>query len=133
MDRIEFCNMLVAAKERSGKSTNTVSFDLRMQWAVLRRFEKGVNNPSMNKVFDYLSVVNATLMLGTKSFTDTKSLIAYLVKARTGKWTQRQLADVIGISYVMVARVESGKSNLTLDVFLKIAEVLGYTIKVENK
>lgn len=133
MDRIEFCNMLVAAKERSGKTTNTVSFDLRMQWTTLRRFEKGINNPSMNKVFEYLNVVNAALILDSKVFTESKTLVEFIVNARTGKMSQRQLADAIGVSYVMVARVESGKSNLTLDVFLKIIDVLGYTVQIENK
>lgn len=133
MDRIEFCNMLVAAKEHSGKTTNTVSFDLRMQWATLRRFEKGINNPSMNKVFEYLNVVNAALILDSKVFTESKTLVEFIVNTRTGKMSQRQLANAIDVSYVMVARVESGKSNLTLDVFLKIIDVLGYTVQIENK
>lgn len=54
MNRTEFFNLLAAAKEKSGKSTNTVSFDLRMQWSTLRRFEKGGNNSNMKKIFGYM-------------------------------------------------------------------------------
>lgn len=133
MNRFDFCDMLVAAKEQSGKSTNTVSFDLRMQWSTLRRFEKGVNNPSMKKIFNYLDVVNSVLTVNHKGFSDANELVEYLVKKRTGKFSQRQLATAIGISSTMVARIESGMSNLTLDVFLKIVDVLGCTIKIRQK
>ena len=59
MNRTVFFNLLAIAKEKSGKSTNTVSFDLRMQWSTLRRFEKGNNNSNMQKIFDYLQVINS--------------------------------------------------------------------------
>lgn len=99
----------------------------------LRRFEKGVNNPSMKKIFDYLDVVNSVLAVNHKGFSDANKLVEYLVKKRTGKFSQRQLATAIGISSTMVARIESGMSNLTLDVFLKIADVLDCTIKIRQK
>lgn len=136
MDRIEFCNLLVRAKEQSGKSTNTVSFDLRMQWSTLRRFEKGANNSNMKKVFEYMAVIDSCLHIvsdnSDKTILNYDDLISWITKERNGKYTQRQIAKIINISYVMIANIESRKNSLTIDVFLRIIDALGYTVKIER-
>ncbi len=136
MNRNDFCSLMEQAKRKSGITTTEISFSMKMLLPTLRRFEKGEHNFNLQKVIDYLGVLNAGIVLmsgNKKTYCKTyNQLIDWLVNARTGKFSQRQLADAIGASYVMIARIESKKSNLTIDVFLKIANVLGYNIEIKN-
>ena len=46
-------------------------------------------------------------------------------KARKAKgWTQQQLADAIGVHYVTMSKMERGKSDVSFDQMLQIAEYL---------
>jgi y4mF family transcriptional regulator len=49
------------------------------------------------------------------------------------KITQPHLAELAGISVNSLYRIERGKSNPTLDLIEKIAEVLGLEVKLEVK
>lgn len=54
-----------------------------------------------------------------------------LIKARIGKkLTQAQLADQAGVSRMVIARLESGISNPTLETISKVASVLGKEVKL---
>lgn len=57
------------------------------------------------------------------------------IKARrkTLQITQPQLAELAGISVNTLYKLERGLSNPTLEVLLKIAEVLGMELKLEVK
>lgn len=137
MTREEFCKLMEQAKTQAGITTNDLSFDMRMQWSTLRRFEKGEHNFSLVKVMEYLRVLHAQLVIYNEKSTVTiieySQLIKWLVSARKdNNYSQRKLAEAISISYVMLARVESNKSNLSIDMLLKILEVLGYNIKIVN-
>lgn len=135
MNRIEFCKKMTSVKERVGITTTDVSFDMRMQWSTLKRFEKGVHNFSLIKVMEYLKVLRAQLVIYndeiTVCFAEYSQIPQWLPKARAGKFSQRSLADAVGMSQVMLARVESRKSNLTIDVFLKVIEALGYSVDIK--
>ena len=48
---------------------------------------------------------------------------------RARKLTQRQLADKVGTGHTYVTAVESGVQNLTLETLVKIALVLGVTVR----
>lgn len=82
MNRTVFFNLLAIAKEKSGKSTNTVSFDLRMQWSTLRRFEKGNNNSNMQKIFDYLQVINSHIQIDKVVIYNYENLLTWIIDAR---------------------------------------------------
>lgn len=43
-------------------------------------------------------------------------------------FTQEQVADKIGVSRQKYARIESGVNSITLDILLKVAEVLDVTV-----
>lgn len=137
MDRFEFCKLMEQAKANSNLPLSEISFSMKMLLPTLRRFEKGKHNFSMTKVFDYLNVLQAKLTIcnnsSHKDFSNYEQLISWLVAERKKTFSQRTLAEAIGMSYVMLARVESQKSNLTIDTFLKIADVLGCTIKIRQK
>lgn len=135
MNRLDFCKLMEQAKFASGISPSEISFSMRMLMPSLRRFEKGKHNFSLVKVMEYLKVLHAQLVIyNEKSYvtvTEYNQLIAWVVSARTECYTQRSLAEIIGISYVTLARIESQKSSLSIDILLKIIEVLEYKIDIK--
>lgn len=136
MNRLDFCKLMEQAKIASGISASDISFSMRMLMPTLRRFEKGKHNFSLVKVMEYLQVLHAPLVIYNEKSTTTvaeySQLIEWVVSARKDSYSQRKLAEVIGVSYVMLARIESHKSSLSIDIFLRIVEVLGYNIKIKS-
>lgn len=136
MNRLDFCKLMEQVKIASGISASEISFSMRMLLPTLRRFEKGKHNFTLVKVMEYLKVLHAKLVIYNKESTITvdeySQLVEWVVSARKDSYSQRKLAEAIGVSYVMLARVESHKSSLSIDVFLKIVEVLGYNIKIKS-
>lgn len=136
MERSEFCALMIKAKENSGISTSDLSFTIKMQWATLRRFEKGVHNFNMKKAIDYLSILNAKICLinSKKKYviTNYTQLLQWCIESRTGIYTQRTLAEAVGCSYVNMAKIETEKSTMSVDIFLKIAEVLDFNIEIKQ-
>ena len=131
MNRLDFCKLMEQAKIASGIPASEISFSMKMLMPTLRRFEKGEHNFSLVKVMEYLQVLHAQLVIynekSTVVVTEYSQLIEWLVSARKNGYTQRKLAEAVGISYVMLARIESNKSSLSIDVCLNIIEVLGYS------
>lgn len=136
MNRLDFCKLMEQAKIASGISASEISFSMRMLLPTLRRFEKGKHNFTLVKVMEYLKVLHAKLVIYNKESTITvdeySQLVEWVVSARKDSYSQRKLAEAIGVSYVMLARVESHKNNLSIDIFLRIVEVLGYNIKIKS-
>lgn len=120
----------------SGISTSEISFSMKMLMPTLRRFEKGKHNFSLVKVMEYLKVLKAQMVLyndeSSLTMVEYNQLIEWIVSARKDSYSQYKLAEAIGFSRAMLARIESQKSTLTIDVLLKIIEVLGYNIKIES-
>lgn len=135
MNRLDFCKLMEQAKIASGIPASEMSFSMKMLMPTLRRFEKGEHNFSLVKVMEYLQVLHAQLVIynekSTIVVTEYSQLIEWLVSARKNGYTQRKLAEAVGISYVMLARIESNKSSLSIDVYLKIIEVLGYSVNIK--
>ena len=136
MERIEFCDLMVKAKENSGISTSDLSFAIKMQWATLRRFEKGIHNFNMKKAIEYLDILNAKICLIKNKkkhvIANYTQLLQWCIESRTGIYTQRTLAEAIGCSYVNMAKIETEKSTMSVDIFLKIAEVLDFNIEIKQ-
>lgn len=135
MNRLDFCKLMEQAKIASGIPASEISFSMKMLMPTLRRFEKGEHNFSLVKVMEYLQVLHAQLVIynekSTVVVTEYNQLIEWLVSARKNGYTQRKLAEAVGISYVMLARIESNKSSLSIDVYLKIIEALGYSVNIK--
>ena len=64
---------------------------------------------------------------------DIESIAVWLKAARNGLYTQRSLAEAVGCTYPTIANIERGSNKITVDNFLKLADVLGYTIKIQPK
>lgn len=55
----------------------------------------------------------------------------YLVERRnTLRITQQRLAKLSGVSVHTLSNLETGNGNVTLDVLLRVADIMGLKIKV---
>lgn len=137
MDRIEFSQMLVQAREHAGLGKNEMCRQTGYTFVQLQLLETKPNNFAMDKAFHYLKSIGMVLSIW-KDENDTKlhdiaSVATWLKSARNGLYTQRSLAEAVGCTYPTIANIERGSNKVTVDNFLKLADTLGYTIKIEPK
>ena len=45
-------------------------------------------------------------------------------------WSQKKLAEVLGVTQAMVSKLESGEYNYTIEQLWKIAKKLGWTLNI---
>ena len=59
------------------------------------------------------------------------ALMSELIKARRERGvTQKKLEEMSGVSQPVIARLETGKTNPTIDTVIKLLAPLGMTLKV---
>lgn len=137
MDRIEFSQMLVLARERIGLGKNEMCRQTGYTFVQLQFLETKPNNFAMNKAFHYLDSIGMILAIdkdgNSTKLNDIESIATWLKAARNGIYTQRSLAEAVGCTYPTIANIERGSNKVTVDNFLKLADTLGYTIKIEPK
>ena len=60
-----------------------------------------------------------------------KEIIDYFVRKRKEKKiTQKQLADITGIDQGDISKIESGKTNVSLDTLMRLADGLGMDLEL---
>lgn len=137
MDRIEFSQMLVLARERIGLGKNEMCRQTGYTFVQLQLLETKPNNFAMNKAFHYLDSIGMILAIdkdgNSTKLNDIESIATWLKTARNGIYTQRSLAEAVGCTYPTIANIERCSNKVTVDNFLKLADTLGYTIKIEPK
>lgn len=137
MDRIEFSQMLVLARERIGLGKNEMCRQTGYTFVQLQLLETKPNNFAMNKAFHYFDSIGMILAIdkdgNSTKLNDIESIATWLKAARNGIYTQRSLAEAVGCTYPTIANIERGSNKVTVDNFLKLADTLGYTIKIEPK
>lgn len=137
MDRIEFSQMLVLARERIGLGKNEMCRQTGYTFVQLQLLETKPNNFAMNKAFHYLDSIGMILSIdkdgNSTKLNDIESIATWLKAARNGIYTQRSLAEAVGCTYPTIANIERSSNKVTVDNFLKLADTLGYTIKIEPK
>lgn len=129
--------MLVQAREYAGLGKNEMCRQTGYTFVQLQLLETKPNNFAMDKAFHYLKSIGMVLSI-RKDENDTKlhdiaSVAAWLKSARNGLYTQRSLAEAVGCTYPTIANIERGSNKVTVDNFLKLADTLGYAIKIEPK
>lgn len=137
MERIEFCELMVEAKKRSGISTSQVSFELKMLLPSLRRLEKGIHNFSVSKAIDYLHSINGYIQLHKNktiySIMQYEDIVQWLINERKDNYTKHALTQKTGCANGTIGNIESGKSVMSIDIFLRLSEVLGFSITIERQ
>ena len=128
--------MMADAKKNSDKTTSEITFAMKMLLPTLRRFEKGDHNFNVKKVMEYLDVINHQLVLRSETKIDVcrtyDDVILWIKNTREGKYSQRKLAEVTQSSHNSITYIERQISTISIDMFLKIVQALGYQIKIEK-
>lgn len=136
MDRIKFSSLLAQQREENNIGKNAMCRLTGFSFVQLQLIENACNNYNMKLVFRYLSAIWAGIILQKRNkefiLVEYSQLIEWLISARKKNYTQQQLADDTDISRGMLMRIESQKSNLSVDIFLKIVDVLGYKIDIQS-
>lgn len=136
MNRTTFSSLLISQRENHNIGKNELCRMTGFTFLQLQRLESASNNFNMNLVFRYLTSVNATLILCNENnscvLREYDGCVAWLVNARNGLYSLRKLAKAANCSYSAIANVEHGKTVISIDLFLKLADTLGYTIKIES-
>ena len=137
MDRITFSSLLINEREKRNIGKNELCRMTGFTFLQLQRLESASNNFNMSLVFRYLTSVDAVLILcnGNNSYAmqEYSEYATWLANARNGLYSLRKLAETANCSYSAITNVERGKTIISIDLFLKLADTLGYAIKIEPK
>ena len=137
MTRQEFCDLLAAIRQQSNKKMTEICAAMAVLPTAIYRIERGNGNFEIGKALLYLASINYSLTMtngdNRAEITNIESIATWLKAARNGIYTQRSLAEAVGCTYQTIANIERGSNKVTVDNFLKLADTLGYTIKIEPK
>lgn len=137
MDRKTFSSLLVNQRENHNIGKNELCRMTGFTFLQLQRLESASNNFNMNLALRYLTSVNAALVLCNEESScilqEYDEYAVWLANARNGFYSLRKLAEAANCSYSAITNVERGKTVISIDLFLKLADTLGYTIKIEPK
>jgi DNA-binding XRE family transcriptional regulator len=137
MTREEFCTRCRQLREEVTEvSLNEVWRRTGFQPTQTKRLERGVNNFNMNNAISYLTAIEVQLKLRdtvknrSVRIKEYKNIIDWLTKNRKSEFTQRSLAEKIECSHITIANIESEKSVVSIDIFLRLVEALGFKIEL---
>jgi DNA-binding XRE family transcriptional regulator len=100
------------------------------------RLESEKNNSSLDKVIQYLNAINLKISLVNKKTNERflisqyKDVINWLTNSRKPDYTQRSLAEKVSCSYIAIAHIESEKSVVSVDIFLRLVDSLGFEVEL---
>ena len=137
MDRNTFSALLTQCRENKNIGKNEMCRLTGFTFNQLQRIEKASNNFNMQLAFKYMEVVGASLYFEKDGvqyvMSNYEEYPQWLRTARSNMYSQRQLAKAAECAYSAITNVEIGKTTISIDLFLKIADVLGYFVKIEQK
>jgi transcriptional regulator with XRE-family HTH domain len=136
MTREEFSEKMVKCRENAGCGKNELCRRTGFTFNQLQYLETAANNFNMNLVIRHLKAIECQMSLkNDKTFTVNKyqDIIDWLVKSRKPDYTQRSLAESTGCSQKTIVNIESGRNIVGIDIFLRLAEALGFTVELKSK
>lgn len=135
MNRTDFCQLLINTRQNMGVGKNEMCRLTGFTFVQLQLLEDKPNNFAIKKAIDYLAALHCVIVLSyshsAMQISNVEKFGAWLKQKRKGKFSQRDLATAIGCSYPTIANIERNSNIPTIDVFLKIVEVLGYNIEIK--
>lgn len=136
MDRISFSNTLKCKRESLNISKYKVSKDTGLTSLQINRIEDAVNSYSMGNIFKYLKAIGCNLQLVNNSNVDALDCVekfgSWVTKKRDSDMSMYSLAKQIGSNIVTITKIETARSTVGVDLFLKIVDAFGYKIKIES-
>lgn len=137
MTRQEFCDMLAAIRQKSNKKMTEICAAMGVLPTAIYRLEKNYNNFEIDKALAYIKALGAKFYLQNEGsevlLNSSTDFSSWLKDIRKGLFSQRSLADQVGCAYLTIANIERGATVVRIDTLLKLIEVFGYTIKIEQK
>lgn len=134
MNREEFCQMLLNTRLEKNISLYAVQKNMGLTFQQAKRIEIGENNFNLNKAIDYLSSVESWIQLrkNKKKYSILKyqDAIDWLMKSREGIYSQRLLTKKIGCGEGTIRKIESGKSIMSIDMFLRFVDEFEFYIEI---
>lgn len=135
MTREQFCNNLLEHRKTSGVKMRDICFAMNVMPTAIYRLENGKNNFSMDKAIGYLSAINHRIYLIKEKIEfeiiKYEDIVRWVIQARLKIHTQRELATKIECTNATIANTELGKSIVSVDIFLRLVEALGYSINIQ--
>ncbi len=136
MDRKEFCEMLVKAREEAGYNKSQLCIESEMLLSQLLRIETAHNNFGLDKSLKYLSGIHKAVGIrkGRKKivFSDVEQFADWLPSTYQEMGSRNALATKIGSDSNVLSNIEKKNTKVSIDTFLKTVNVLGYTVTIEN-
>lgn len=137
MTRQEFCDMLAVMRQKSNKKMTEICAAMGVLPTAIYRLEKNYNNFEIDKALAYIKALGAKFYLQNEDsevlLNSSTDFSSWLKDIRKGLFSQRSLADQVGCAYLTIANIERGATVIRIDTLLKLIEVFGYTIKIEQK
>lgn len=137
MTRQEFCDMLAVMRQQSNKKMTEICAAMGVLPTAIYRLEKNYNNFEIDKALAYIKALGAKFYLQNEGsevlLNSSTDFSSWLKDIRKGLFSQRSLADQVGCAYLTIANIERGATVVRIDTLLKLIEVFGYTIKIEQK
>ena len=131
MDRKEFCDLLVKTRKESGVKVKDICDILNVEPTTIYRLENGSNSCGLDFVLKYITTIKSAIVLKNKVIKHYNDIVKYIQISRKNKYSQRELANLVGISYVHLANIESKKSIIGVDIFLKMISIFGDQIELQ--
>lgn len=135
MTRKEFSQLLVDARVEASCGKNELCRKTGFTFLQLQRIEGALNNYNLILVCKYidalglcLRIVQGEEIIFVNQYTQ---LIEVIKTLRKKHFTQRALADKVGVSYVFIANIENNKIRLSIDKFLPIISALDIQITIK--
>lgn len=89
---------------------------------------------SMRELADWLNKYHSVLVDGDERKANRKRIGLLVAEARKAKKLSiRKLADLCGVSFQNVTKIENGRYNVSIDILSKICDALGYKVTITPK
>lgn len=129
--------MLAVMRQQSNKKMTEICAAMGVLPTAIYRLEKNYNNFEIDKALAYIKALGAKFYLQNEGsevlLNSSTDFSSWLKDIRKGLFSQRSLADQVGCAYLTIANIERGATVVRIDTLLKLIEVFGYTIKIEQK
>lgn len=137
MDRQKFSQLLINQREQQQCGKNELCRRIGFTFHQLQNIEQAKNNYNFNLIIKYLSGIQSQICLinnksERKIIMSYDDFVSWMIVTRTIDYSQRSLAQKIGVAYLTIANIERKATVISVDTFLKIAEALEVEIKIEK-
>ena len=135
MDNVEFCNLLKEAKRMSGKTNVDIIVAMRKSQGTLSDMLNGRADYTLSKYLPYINAIGFQLALNKGDnvliMYDTSDVHEWLQNETSGNsLSYSELGHKLGVSHQTAMRIVKGGA-LRLSVFLKCAEIFGWSITLD--